>query len=247
MILTNAHCTMPDFGNTQITLGWTNGFRASNPDARQLAVDSSRNMFIFRGALAQELQDLPLLTLSKQPLYRRKGALDYQIFALTSPAEEKSFASLTDLLADDVPEGESLLISHPSGLPLLKSSACRHFLHHGEYLHDCDTLKGSSGGGLFSASNSQLVGLHKQGYGNNDPTIFKDRGEFEDQAEMVARDCADISPSQLKACQQTKLTTAYNKAVPIASILRDLKTHAGWLWKRIQDGQTSTAVSPDAQ
>lgn len=243
LILTNAHCTRPASSNTQITLGWTNRYRAVNSDITQLKINQRKNTFEFRGDLAEDSQDIPLLALRSQPLYRHEGVLDYQLLEMTSPSSDDD--SYVDLLTDSEavsPDGPSLLLSHPAGLPLLQSSKCRRILSQGEYLHDCDSLKGSSGGALLSADQGQLVGLHKQGYSHNDPAIFADRGAFEDPSELVARECAALPRTQREECQRTSLATAYNKAVPIARILDDMEKNAGWLLERIRRAQSFHSI-----
>jgi hypothetical protein len=239
LILTNAHCHRPGLAQSQITLGWTNRYRAIKPDATQLRVNQSKSGYVFQGDLAQDIQDLPLLDLSEHPLYRRDGVLDYQIFEITSPSNDDSYVELAAHSSDVITDGASLLLSHPAGLPLLQSSKCRRFLKQEEYLHDCDSLKGSSGGALLSAEHGHLVGLHKQGYGSNDPAIFDKHGTFEESNQIVARECAALPQPQIEECQRTELATAYNKAVPISSILDDLQKNAPWLIERMGKSRLS--------
>lgn len=236
VLLTNAHCTPAVSKNNEIKLGYTNSLRAKDSSVSQLKTDTAAKSFVFSGELAVSQEKFPLIMLREPPLIRNDSILDYQIFELEPSADDNpDFDFLADF-NDNLSTGASVLLSHPAGLPLMQTFACTRFVDQGEYLHDCDSLKGSSGGALFDAVSGRLVGLHKQGYSSNDATLFADRGYFETQDELIVRECKSSSIQHSEDCQKTHRSIAYNKAVPISRILADLKENAVWILERIRGG-----------
>lgn len=142
---------------------------------------------------------------------------DFAVFALSQP-RPSAFVDLRDVTP---PAGEALfLYGYPNGLPLARSFHCRVMTAPslGVLFHDCDSMKGSSGGLLVSASGAP-VAMHLRASGQNDAAHFRRTGHFESPGSSGG-DAGIVPP--------------YNEAVELAFVARRLEEQAPWLWKEIR-------------
>lgn len=233
LILTNAHCT-PASGNPPgISLRWSNAYRAKSVEIEQIRSYEQNTTISFQGDLVYSEQDLPSWGLSSRPVFRSGAELDYQLYDIEDGQDLVAEVLPLDY-GDSRSSGPSILVSHPKGMPLLQSGACTRKLQGDAYLHDCDSLKGSSGGAIIDPVTNVLLGLHSQGYSTNDPKVFAERGRFEEREELIAKECSQRSPPEREACFIDAKSKAYNRAIPLASILADLKARAPNLYARIR-------------
>jgi hypothetical protein len=228
-VLTASHCVRPRLVFDQRHL-------SPREDALKFEVvkiGAGLRLF-FRGQSLSKREEAATLPLLGEPSYR-SASLDFAVFTLQAASASK-FVDLAAVESGDE-GGEALrLYGFPNGMPLTESSHCRRAPSPGEDIlfHDCDTLTGSSGGLMVSASNGLPVALHLGSSGWNRFEQFEKTGRFESPADCRAETCDPAVGSRGEATTSPG-GPLYNRALRLSSVARDLRCRASSLWREIRE------------
>lgn len=160
--------------------------------------------------------------------------LDFAVFSLPASSQ----AAFIDLsAAESAGERELSLYGYPNGMPLARASHCHATPSPrlGFLTHDCDSMKGSSGGLLVATEGGAPIAMHLRAEGMNEASYYQKTGQFE--AFGVA--CEEGSASN-STCTEAPL---YNEAVELSSVARRIEERAPAVWREIKRVSAGTCSS----
>lgn len=231
--LTAGHCVRP-----RLVLDRRHLAPREVPGGLEIVWFGSTPRLSFTGRSLSEHADAAAMSALGEPSYR-SATLDFAVFSLPAPSAVADLpsAAFVDLVeasaAEEDADDEALqLYAYPNGVPLSVSVPCRSFPSPAEQLlfHDCDTLPGSSGGLLASATTGIAVAMHIGSPGRNERAYFERTGRFESPADLTSNPCG--AGSGAEACFAAP---PYNRALRLTAVAHDLKREAPALWAEILD------------
>jgi V8-like Glu-specific endopeptidase len=230
-VLTAAHCV-------RSSLVFDQTYLAAPGDAQSLEIIgfASTVRLLFNGEGLSARRDPDALPALGDPLYQ-SPALDFAVFALPEPTSSR-FVDLAAISAEDGgADGEELqTYGYPNGVPLSESSRCRSWPSPLKdiLLHDCDTLPGSSGGLVVSASSGLGVAMHLGSTGRNAAAYYEKLGHFESPGDFRVEIC-DPAPEAGGPAPVCFEGPGYNKAVRLSAVARDIQSRAPSVWRSITE------------
>jgi V8-like Glu-specific endopeptidase len=196
---------------------------------------------VFEGKTISSPEDESSLERVERPLYSSE-LLDFAVFALPAPSSS-GYIDLALAAREGSREGEELVLyGYPSGMPLSQSSSCHSAPSPipGVLLHDCDSLPGSSGGLLMSASRGIAVAMHQGSLAENNAAYLERTGHFESPCDVRAQLCAPAAPTQAPACFDVP---TYNRALDLGALVRHLEDDAPSVWAALRKASSGERSS----
>ena len=241
-VLTTAHCARSDLVFNQEHVA-----RPEDVQRFRIVAAGDALRLVFDGETLSDPAEADSAERLGEPLYR-DDALDFAVFALARPASS-AFVDLDAVsMSGERGErggavGEELkLYGYPNGMPLSESSSCHSMPSPlpDVLLHDCDSLTGSSGGLLVSASSGIAVALHVGASGHNEFAQFERTGHFESPEDIPQVVCEGtaLTPAQRRVCLDLP---GYNRALRLEAVRRALQDEAASVWSEIREAARRAA------